>query len=267
MPGGIASLDGSVKSDGKTATVGGKLRAEKLKLADRGTPSTRPVEFDFAAEHRLADSAGRGSTDTDVALRDAARLTGNYTRSAIRMALDGDAMPVPEFAAVLPALGIALPAGSSLQSGTASVKLAMEGPSDRLVTTGTIALKETTWGGFDLGRQLAVIATLAGMSATPSTKIETLGATVRMSPEGTTAENLALTVQSIGELAGAGTISPANALDFRMTAKVAHQAIPFLVTGTTTDPSFRPDVKAVVAEKAKGVAGGLLDRFLGGKKQ
>jgi AsmA protein len=264
-PGGLATLDGSLQSNGKTAAVKGKLRADKLKLADRGTPATRPVELDFAAEHRLADGSGR-VTRGDVSIGAAVvHLTGGYTtrgdEAALRMSLAGDAMPVPELAAILPALGIVLPAGASFQTGTAAVKLAAEGPVNRLVTTGTIALDNATLSGFDLGRKMAVLQTLAGIQGTPSTQIQTLSSSVRMSPEGTAVDSLQLVVTSIGELTGAGTINPANALDFRMTAKVAGHAIPFFVQGTSADPVFRPDVKGVFAEKAKGITDSLKGIF------
>jgi AsmA protein len=264
-PGGLATLDGSLQSNGKTAAVKGKLRADKLKLTDRGTPATRPVELDFAAEHRLSDGSGR-VTRGDVSIGAAVvHLTGGYTtlgdEAALRMALTGDAMPVPELAAVLPALGIVLPAGASFQSGTAAVKLAAEGPVSRLVTTGTVALDNATLGGFDLGRKMAVLQALTGIKGTPSTQIQTLSSSIRMSPDGTAAESLQLVVASIGELTGGGTISPANALDFRMTAKVAGTPIPFFVQGTSADPVIRPDVKGVFTEKAKGIAGSLKGIF------
>jgi AsmA protein len=228
------------------------------------------VEFDFAADHKLADGAGR-LTRGDLRIgAAAAKLGGSYaTRgesTVLHMTFAGDSMPLTELAAMLPALAITLPAGSSLQGGTAAVKVAMDGPANRLVTAGTLSLNDALLGGFDLGRKMAVIGALAGIKPDSTTKIQTLAGAIRMSPEGTAAENLQLVVPSIGEMAGAGTISPANALDFKMTAKVSGQSIPFLVTGTMADPSFRPDVKSVVKEKATGVAEGLLKGLFNRKK-
>ena len=210
-------------------------------------------------------------TRSDVRLGGAvAHLTGGYTTrgdsTVLRLTLAGEGMPVPELAAILPPLGIVLPAGSSFQTGTAAVQLATEGPVNRLVTTGTIAIENATLGGFDLGRKMAVIQALAGINATAGTQIRTLNGSVRLSPEGTAAENLQLVVASIGELSGGGTISPANALDFRMAAKVAGESIPFLVQGTSADPVFRPDVKAVLNENAKRL-GDRLKGIFGRKRQ
>ncbi len=76
----------------------------------------------------------------------------------------------------------------------------------------------------------------------------------------------------MGELAGAGTISPSHALDFKMRATVHANAvvstlappnIPFLITGTSSDPLFRPDVGQLATEEINrglnGVKVGGLD--------
>jgi hypothetical protein len=96
-----------------------------------------------------------------------------------------------------------------------------------------------------------------------------------------------LVVPAIGDVTGAGTISQSNALDFKMSAMVhtsgllaviGNKPIPFTVEGTSSQPIFKPDVKAVVKEELKGIekglggdvgkaAGGLLNGILGGKKK
>jgi hypothetical protein len=60
-------------------------------------------------------------------------------------------------------------------------------------------------------------------------------------------------------MTGAGTVSPANELAFKMKADVGGMGIPFGITGTTQDPKFTPDVK--------GIASGLLQNALGGQGQ
>src|SRR5262249_9576636 len=152
--------------------------------------------------------------------------------------------------------------GSSLQGGTASAKFAIEGPADRLVTTGSVALNNTTLAGFDLGRKMAVLEALAGMPPGPHTQIQSFAGNLTIAPEGTAAHDIQLLVPAIGELSGNGDISPTNALDFKMAVKlhasgssmmtsVANTSIPFFVQGTSSDPVFRPDVKSLVTEKAK----------------
>jgi hypothetical protein len=100
---------------------------------------------------------------------------------------------------------------------------------------------------------------------------------------------------AVGEVVGGGTISPSHALNFKMRATVrgggltsvltssglVSSNIPFTITGTSSDPQFRPDVGQLAAEeinrnlkgaKIGGVdagkaADGLLQGLFGGKKK
>jgi AsmA protein len=283
---GLVSFEGTGSSDGRIMQVDGKLKAEKLKLAKKGTPATRPVEFDFAARHDLRKHSGtlrQGDIHIGGAL---AHLTGTYAEQGesvmLNLRLAGPNMPAPELETLLPALGVVLPAGSRLGGGTASVLLAMEGPADKLVTSGSLALNNIRLTGFDLGKRMAAIEKLAGIRGGPDTEIETLSANVRVAPDGASAQDMKLVVPAIGDLSGAGTVSPANDLDFKMSATVhtsgllavvGNTPIPFTVQGTCADPVFRPDMKAMVREKVKSVegglekaAGGMIKGLLGGKK-
>jgi hypothetical protein len=201
----------------------------------------------------------------------------------LNLTLAGPNMPVPELETLLPALAIVLPAGSRLEGGTASVMLAMDGPAAKLVTSGSLALNSTWLRGFDLPKRMAAIEKLAGIKGGPDTEIQTLSANVRVAPDGAGAQDVKLVVPAIGELTGAGIVSPSNDLDFKMSATLhtsgmlavmGNTPIPFTVQGTCADPVFRPDVKAMVREEVKSVegglkkaAGGMLQDLLGGKKK
>jgi AsmA protein len=284
--GGLVSFAGSGSSDGRFLQVNGKVKAEQLKLSRNGTPAKPVVEIDYAARHDFRKHSGdlrRGDIHIGGAV---AHLTGSYAEKGesmvLNMKLAGPGMPVPELEALLPALGIVLPAGSRLDGGTASVTLGMEGPANELVTSGSLALNNTTLTGFDLPQKMASIEKLAGIKGGPDTQIENLSTDVRVAPEGASAQNMSLVVPAIGELTGAGTVSPANDLDFQMSAMVhtsgllrivSNTPIPFTIQGTCADPVFRPDLKAVAKEKVKSVegglekaAGGLVKGLLGGKK-
>jgi AsmA protein len=284
---GLVSFDGGGESDGITMRLKGKLKADNLKLAKNATASTRPVEADFSVQHDLRKHSGivhQGDLHIGTAV---AHLTGTYAEQGESMVLNlklaGPGMPVQELEALLPALAITLPSGTSLKGGTASANLSMEGPADRLVTAGSLALDNTRLVGFDLPKKMASIEKLAGIKEGPDTEIQVLSANVRLAPEGTSASDMKLVVPAIGELSGAGTVSPANALDFKMSAMVhtsgllaavGNTPIPFTVEGTCAEPVFRPDLKAVVKEEMKSVqrdvgkaAGGLLNGLLGGKKK
>ncbi len=284
---GLVAFDGTGSSDGKQVQLSGKLKAENLKLARNAAPARRPVEFDFSADHNLKTRSGvlsRGDIHIGAA---AASLKGTYAvqgeSMALKMNLSGSNMPVQELQAMLPALGIVLPAGSSLQSGTANARLTAEGPADRLVTAGSVSLSNAKLAGFDMGRKMSAIERLAGIQSTPDTEIQTLSMNVRYAPEGARLQDIKLVAAGIGDVTGSGTISSSNALDFRMTATVrstglaaviSNTPIPFLVQGTASDPAFRPDVKGIATETLKGMGGdagkaasGILKGLFGGKKR
>ena len=279
---GFVSIEATGSSDGLMMQVDGKVKAEKLKLAKKGTPATRPVELDFSVRHDLGKHRGtlrRGDIHIGGAT---AHLTGTYAEQGesmmLHMTLSGPNMAVPELESLLPALAVVLPSGSRLEGGTASVMLVLEGPGDKLVTSGSLALNNVRLTGFDLPKKMASIEKLAGIKAGPDTDIQTLSANVRVAPDGDSAQDMNLLVPAIGELTGAGTVSPANDLDFKMSAIVhtsgllaiiGNTPIPFTVQGTCANPVFKPDYKAVVKEKVSGfekTGEGLLKGLLGEKK-
>jgi AsmA protein len=284
---GLASFDGSGESDGAAMRLQGKLKIDKVVLAKNGTPSTRPVEADFAVQHDLRKHLGiikQGDFHIGSAI---AHLTGSYVEQGesmvLNLRLSGPGMPVQELEALLPALAITLPSGTSLKGGTANVNVSMEGPADRLVTSGSLALDNTHLVGFNLPQKMASIEKFAGIKEGPDTEIQVLSANVRFAPEGTSANEMKLIVPAIGEMSGAGTVSPAKALDFKMSAMVhttgllsvvGNKPIPFTVGGTCAEPVFKPDIGAVVKEEVKGLehdvgkaASGFLNGLMGGKKK
>jgi AsmA protein len=284
---GLASFQGSVNSAMGLVKLDAQLKAEKMKLATNGTPARRTVEIDFTVNHDLRKNAGtleRCGIHIGAAL---ASLTGTYAQRGdfpvFNMKLTGPKMPVPELAELLPPMGIVLPSGSSLQGGFASADFTAEGSGGQLTGNGSVGLNNTRLAGFDLGSKMSRIESLAGIHTGPDTDIETLTANVKMTPAGIDAEDIHFLAPAIGELTGGGTVSPANALDFKMRATVhtsgvaavlSKTAIPFLIQGDASNPDFKPDVKALAAEegqKVKATAGkaaaGVLNNLLGGGKK
>src|SRR5204862_7091038 len=111
---------------------------------------------------------------------------------------------------------VVLPAGSSLQGGTISTDLALNGPVDRLVTSGPINIANARLAGFDLGSKMASVAKLAGVKTGGDTLIQTLSSQLQVAPEGIKADNLNLIVANLGSLTGGGTIGADNQLNFKM---------------------------------------------------
>jgi AsmA protein len=285
---GVVALTGDLSSTGENAHLKGDIQADQLVLARHGSPAKRPVSFDFDLQHDIAKRSGTLDQGTVHIGAARASLTGTYHTEGENMMLNvklsGSAMPIADLEAMLPALDILLPAGSSFQGGTASANVTVAGPTDRLVLDGTVGLNNTRLAGFDLGSKVAFVAKLAGIKEGLNTDIQSMSMHVHIDPDGVRTENVSLVVPQIGDLTGAGTVSAAHALDFNMIAKVRtggllavlgpNTAVPFKIQGTSSQPKIEPDVKGLAVEKLKGLGGsdvekaatGLIKGFLGGKK-
>ncbi len=127
-------------------------------------------------------------------------------------------MPAKDLEAFLPALGINVPKGASLQAGTLNADLNLNGPINKLVTTGTVGLFNGKLAGFDLGSKMSAISALTGVKTGKDLDIEKLTTNLRMAPDGLRADNFNAVVPTLGTLIGAGTIDAKNNLDFKMVA-------------------------------------------------
>jgi AsmA protein len=253
---GIADFEGTVASDGHDAKTSGTLKAEKLQVVQKGSPAGKTVELQYSVTHDLVKQAGT-LTEGEVMMGKAvAHLSGTYeahgTTTSINMKLEGQGMPVDDLEAMLPAVGVVLPPKSQLKGGTLAISFTIAGPVDKLVTTGTIKLENSALAGFSMGSKMSAISALGGKGAgEKDTTIQNFSADVRVAPEGTRADNIDLIVPSLGTVTGTGTVSPSNALDFKMKA----DSIPFTIQGTTADPKFAPDVKGMAGSLLKGALG------------
>ena len=278
---GLADFDGTLSSNGTQAKAVGTMTGTKLKLSPKGTPASKTVTLKHAVEMDLDKQSGT-LTQGDIAIGKAvAHLTGTFeTRGetqSLNMKLNAPDMPVDELEAMLPALGVVLPSGSQLKGGTLSANLGIVGPIDKLVITGPVTLANTKLANFDLGAKLGALSSFAGKAASsPDTSIQNVSLDARVAPEGTKADNINLAVPAIGVITGAGTVSPAGDLSFKMLANLqggmmggltqvasmgGSKGIPFAISGTTSSPHFVPDMKSV----ATGVAQGILGQVMGGK--
>jgi AsmA protein len=261
--GGLLSIDGNAASTGRELHLKGAIQAAQLKLAKNGKPATKTVGFDFAINHNLRQRTGaltRGEVHIGKAK---AELAGTYgeakNATVLHMKLVAPGMEVQELEGMLPALDIVLPQGSSLQGGTASANITVDGPSDMLVADATVALQKTRLAGFDLGSRMNTVARLTGIKISPDTDFDNIGASVHSDPGGTKVEKISVLAPAIGELTGAGSISPAHALDFKMRAQLhtgalldvvnpsGNTSVPFFIQGTSSQPKFMPDVKGLVS--------------------
>jgi AsmA protein len=257
---GIADYEGTVASDGHEAKTDGTLKATNLQVVKKGSPAGKPVEVTYTVLHNLAKETG-SVPKCEIAMGKAiAHLNGTYDAhgkvTSINLKLNGENMPVDDLEAMLPALGVILPPKSRLKGGTLNTTMAIEGPVDKLVTVGTVKLENSSLANFNLGSKLSAISALSGKSTGNDTTIQNFSSDVRVAPEGTKADNINLNVPAIGVVTGAGTVSPANELAFKLNAAVGGMGIPFSVAGTTSDPKFVPDVKGIAAGLLKGLGKG-----------
>jgi AsmA protein len=280
---GLANFDGTLNSNGSMAKAVGTFTGNKLQFSPKGSPAPKTVVVKHTVEVDLDKQSGT-VTQGDVEIGKAvAHLTGAFKTQGemqvLNMKLNAPNMPVEELEAMLPALGVVLPSGSQLKGGTLSADLAIVGPIDKLVITGPVKLANTKLAGFDLGSKLGALSAFTGKAVSnPDTTIENFSTNARVAPEGTRADNLNLTVPAIGVITGAGTVSPAGALAFKMLANLhggvagglaqvagmssGKGGIPFSIAGTTAKPEFVPDIKGM----ATGMAGNALQGVLSGSK-
>jgi AsmA protein len=291
---GTLDFDGTLRSDGKVARTEGKVKAEKLRVVRGGGAAGKPVTFDYATEYDLRRQQGmltRGDVRTGSAL---AKLTGNYltqgNSTVLHMKMNAANAPLSELQALLPAFGVVLPGGSSFQGGTVSANLSVDGPVERLVTTGPLNVSQAKLTGFNLASKMSAISSLTGLKGGgPDTMIETLSSNLRVAPEGLVAEKVNLVLPQIGRLTGNGTVGANNALNFKMSALLSEKAggllsgisaiggqaakneIPFLIQGTTSNPVFVPDVAGAVKRRLGSTPGkdpqSLIEGLFGKKKQ
>jgi len=291
---GIVDFDGSLGSDGKQMSSKGTVKANKLKASAAGQPSSVPVTVDYATDYTLKSQAGvlnQGDVHIGNAL---ARLTGNYNTSAeptkVDMKLNAQGMPLGDLEGFLPAVGVVLPPGSKLQGGTLTANLTITGPVDKPVIVGPVNLSNAKLAGFSLKSKLGALSSFTGLGGGgggSDTEIQTLSANVRNDPSGSKIDNLNLVVPTIGTVTGAGTVSAAGQLDFKLVAKLAGAlggisqvagggggiasslmgggakgnssggGIPFKVQGTTSNPQVIPDIGGAMGNMVKGSIPGV----------
>lgn len=290
---GMLDYNGTATSDGKTLHSEGTAKVQQLRLVKAGAPARQPVSFTYATDYDLKRQSGvlnGGEVHTGSSVT---HLSGTFeSRGAdtiVHMKLNGRDLPIQDVSGLLPALGVTLPGGSSLQGGSVAAELSIDGPVDRLVTTGDLNISNAKLAGFNLGSKMSGIGALAGIRTGSDTTIQRMSSKLRIAPEGIRADNLNVVVPGLGTVTGAGTIANNNSLNFRLNAKLAggggmvgglqlmsgfgqatKNGIPFLVQGTTANPVFLPDVGGMIGNAlpspAQGI-GGMFGGMFGTKKK
>jgi AsmA protein len=287
----IADIDGRVKSDGKGASVSGKVQAANLKLSPNGTPAPHPVDVDLNVTDDLGTNSGRIS---DIAVHTgslATHINGTYqvtgTNANLNLHVTAPNLPIDGLIELLPALGVRLPSGSSLRGGTLTANLAVTGPAASPRIAGPVQVDNTQLAGFDLGSKIEGVMKQGASPTSGGTAIHTLRADVVNTAQGTELSNIFGDVPSIGTASGGGTVAASGALNFQMLAKLslpgatastpaaaapsgaswlgavtgalhttASNGIPLIIAGTTSSPSIRLDTTAMLKQQAGSLLNG-----------
>lgn len=281
----IADFNAQLGSDGTNLTSKGKIAASKLQLARGGSPAPQPVDIDYTVSDNLQTRTGQV---TDIAIHNgsaAAHMTGSFQSTETATVLDlhfsAPNQSIDQLEQLLPAAGVILPTGSKLKGGTLSANLAITGTAAATEIAGPVSIDNTQLAGFNLGSKIEGINPLGGTSN--GTQIQKLSADLKSTPQSTQISNIDVNVPQIGTATGNGTVSAAGALDFQLVAKfsssstvgalansgmnalggllgnrsntAANNGIPLTITGTTSNPIIRANVKSMLKQQAGGLFG------------
>lgn len=272
-PSGFLTMDAAIRSDGAAAHGEGHGRVEKLRLVPAGTALSQPVSFSYATDYSLAKQTGVIRSGEISVGKGKAQLSGSYNLRGntvfTHLRLSGSQIPLESVQAVLAALGVQFPAGSTFRGGTLTASLSVEGRADRPLTSGNAEVDNARLEGFDLGSKLASIPGLSRLQAGAGLGIVTLSSQFRISPQVIHLSNLKGELSGIGSVTGGGDIDAANRLQFEMVAHLSSLSrvvatvckfcrmmpmdVPFKVEGTTSLPIFLPDLSGMLRSGATGV--------------
>jgi len=286
--GGIADMDANLVSEKGQMATKGQLKLSKAVLVAGGSPAGVPAVVNFDTKYDLVKGTGILHPSTLNIGNAKSNLSGTYKSEgdvfAVDLKITGDGLPATDLESFLPALGINLPDKSRLSAGTMNTNLHVSGPTDKLVTDGTIGLFNGKLAGFDLGKKLSGIGSLAGIKSGSDLIIEKFTTNLHMATTGLRADNLDAVVPALGSMVGNGTVDAKNNLDFKLVATVNNNVataaagsvaggmggtvgkmlgggaaacknggikVPLQIHGTTSSPQFVPDIGGAAASLLK----------------
>ena len=288
----LADVTAQVTSNGQTLISNGTVNAARLQLVANGSPTPNPVNISYTVNHNLDARSGQindlsiNTGGVAVHVSGTYEMTGPQVMLALHLAAPN--LPINQVEALLPAAGVRLPSGSSLQGGTLTANLAITGPATAPTISGPIQVDNTRLAGFDLSSKIGGLKPASGSQG--GTQIQTVRANVNSSSQGTRIDNLYASLPQLGTATGDGTVSPQGALNFQVVAKIstssgalagltsvgggvlgqavstaAANGIPVHITGTTTNPVIQADLNQLLQKNAGNI---LKQQILGnGNKQ
>lgn len=259
-----------LKITNATIELGSGSHADQRATLKNVEVDLKNVSLESAMTFSLTAAAGEGKLKIEGNVGPIKESTDSDEKPAIvHMKIDGSRVPLDSVKIFLPALGIVLPGGSTLRGGTVNAKLALDGPIDRLTTSGNVEIAKAHLKGFDLSSKLSGLG--SGASAVSDLAILNLSTRLRVSPEGTHVSGFNGQFAGIGGITGDGDVNASNHLQFKMVAHVPRDGalrfgmdhlglknvsndIPFQVVGTTAMPIVIPEMSGLAKNSAKVAA-------------
>ncbi len=282
----LADLDADASSNGQVVTSKGTVHTQGLRLRPDAVPAPKPIDITYNVTHNLQNDTGQIIDAAAQTGKIVGHLSGTYSLLPVvqlNTKLVAQGLPIDELQSLLPAAGVKLPNGSVLQGGTLTTTLAIKGPLQDLVISGPVEADNTRLAGFNVSSQLKGIISAATGDTGNVTNIQTLRVNLDAQKSGIRADNIYVSLPSIGVAVGNGTVSPSGALNFRLSMKVdtsrgvggkavgllsmvsgaggstveqaAKNGIPVTITGTSSNPIITPDVGGLLKNNASSLLG------------
>ncbi len=271
--GGTANANAQIVSNGQILKANGQAQIDGIRLAKTGTPSQKPVNVEFALSQNEQALTGNIEHATITIGRAVIGIAGTYQTSgattALNMKVNGQAMPIDELEAFLPALGVKLPSGSRLQGGTLTTQLNVSGSSANPILSGPVRLDNTQLQGFDLASKLHVLTQLTGASPSSVTQVKLLSMDLRDQGPVIETDKLLLDMPGLGSATGSGGVGAGGALNYHVILKpvlfgksAGSTAAP--AAGTASGGGALGSLTGLIGGAEGGAAGGLIGKTLGG---
>jgi AsmA protein len=289
----LADIDAHAVSDGSSVNSTGTVHAQHLQLRPDAVPAPKPIDITYNVIHSLSGNTGQLQDASFKTGKLAAHLNGTYSvqpgSTSVNLKLAGEQLPIDELQSLLPAAGVKLPNGSVLQGGTLTTHLTIVGPLQALVISGPVELAGTRLSGFNPSSQLKGIVAAATGDTGNITNIQTLRLQLQVTKDGIRATNIFISMPSIGDAVGNGTVSPSGALNFKLSMKVdtsrgvggkavglltmvngtagksaseaAATGLPVTITGTSSKPIITPDVSGMMKSNTQQFTNKLTGLF------
>lgn len=293
---GLIDSEGSLSLRDHVLTLVADSQLHRFAIGAGATPADDPIQVTSTLRHHLKVSKGE--------IEQAAVKLGGATASAkgsyqlgpqaadVHLELSGKGMPLNDLKSYLPAFGVMLPQGATLQNGTLALEGEIQGAADNLSADLAVQLQDSVMAGYSLSKAIQTAARIAaGVKIGNDTPIRVLRMHVARDRQQSRLHGIHLEVSELGLLEGNLTISAAEHLQGTLTANIESSggllgqglsrltgttrntlSMPLQVTGTVQQPIISADTKSLTHRAVKDVvesfapkAKTLLDKLLKGR--